>query len=107
MRVPTEVIGERENYPCEPQRWDPFLALLWCRTAGVIQHMGLAVSLSCKELELQALLEEIVLPRGGSMLVSIIPVSLHGGVLDDFYFGLTVLLLHLGQKLSFNICNGS
>lgn len=68
--------------------------------------MGLAISLSCKKLELQALLEEIIVSRGGRMLVSIIPVSLHGGVLD-FYFGLRVLLLHLGLKLSFSICNGS
>lgn len=48
---------------------------------------------------MQALLEEIVLLGGGSMLVSIIPVSLHGGVLDDFYFGLTILLYILAGSL--------
>ena len=42
-------------------------------------------------------------PGGGGVLVSIIPVCLHGGVLGDFYFGLTIL----GRKLSFNICSGS
>lgn len=47
---------------------------------------------SCKELELQVLLGEIVFPRGGGVLVSIILSGLHGGVLRDTYFGLTIRL---------------
>lgn len=56
-------------------------------------------TLSHKELELQGLLEEIVLLREGNLLVSIIPISLHG-VPGDSYTGLTVLYTLSGSPVS-------
>lgn len=34
VRVPAEAISERDKYPCEPQRWDPFPAVLWVQDCG-------------------------------------------------------------------------
>lgn len=56
--------------------------------------------LSHKELELQGLLEEIVLLRGGNLLVSIIPISLLGAVPGDSYTGLTILYTFAGSCVS-------